>query len=58
MVHVDAPTPLRQLLSDARPSWSEKDLAAVEEKLSRVGATTVRELAELLAHGLNKRLLG
>ncbi|CAE6967646.1 mask [Symbiodinium sp. CCMP2592] len=56
MVHVDAPTPLRQLLSDARPSWSEKDLAAVEEKLSRVGATTVRELAELLAHGLNKRL--
>ena len=56
MVHVEAVTPLRRLLSDARPSWSEKDLAAVEEKLSRVGATTVGELAKLLAHGLNKRL--
>ena len=56
MVHVDAPTPLRRLLSDARPTWTEKDLAAVEEKLSRVGATTVPELADLLTHGLNKRL--
>ena len=55
MVHVGV-TPLRRLLSDARPNWNEKDLAAVEEKLSRVGATTIHELAELMAHGLNKRL--
>eukprot|EP00913_Durusdinium_trenchii_P016932 g15917.t1 len=41
----------------ARPTWSEKDLAAVEEKLSRVGVTTAEKLAELLSNGLNKRLL-
>eukprot|EP00434_Breviolum_minutum_P033854 symbB.v1.2.029953.t1/scaffold3326.1/size58984/6 len=39
------------------PNWSEKDLAAVEEKLSRVGADTTEKLAQLLADGLNKRLL-
>ena len=58
MVHVEPGGPsLRLVLSDARPSWSEKDLAAVEEKLSRVGATTAEKLAELLSSGLNKRLL-
>ena len=58
MVHIETPSPtLRVVLSDARPNWSEKDLAAVEEKLSRVGADTTEKLAQLLADGLNKRLL-
>lgn len=58
MVHIETPShTLRVVLSDARPNWSEKDLAAVEEKLSRVGADTTEKLAQLLADGLNKRLL-
>ena len=58
MVHIETPSPaLRVVLSDARPNWSEKDLAAVEEKLLRVGADTTEKLAQLLADGLNKRLL-
>ena len=48
---------LRAVLSEARPSWSEKDLLAVEEKLSKIGVSTAEQLAELLAEGLNKRLL-
>ncbi|CAK9107535.1 unnamed protein product [Durusdinium trenchii] len=57
MVHIESGPTLRAVLSEARPTWSEKDLAAVEEKLSRVGVTTAEKLAELLSNGLNKRLL-
>mmetsp|Transcript_141338 Transcript_141338/g.260468 ORF Transcript_141338/g.260468 Transcript_141338/m.260468 type:complete len:603 (-) Transcript_141338:120-1928(-) len=62
---VEVPVPeeglrLREMLRNARPSWTDKELASVQEKLAKVEITTVSDFLEAIkpkkSGGLGDRL--